>query len=169
MTNHELFLALNHTRTEYLEQSEQAIVKKRRGPVRLVLVAAAAALLTGSVLAASGNNDNTEDGYGVFVINESDYMWYNDNESRIKQTAANLKSYLDEKLAEEFDAPIFVVSHLGVHYNHRTKSEGFAKYGKYIFDVVNEAGAEGLNIIFLFGHNHSEGRDDDLGASPSSR
>ena len=51
MTNHELFLALNHTRTEYLEQSEQAIVKKRRGPVRLVLVAAAAALLTGSVLA----------------------------------------------------------------------------------------------------------------------
>ena len=51
MTNHELFLALNHTRTEYLEQSEQAIVKKRRGPVRLVLIAAVAALLTGSVLA----------------------------------------------------------------------------------------------------------------------
>ena len=115
------------------------------------------------VLSKSGANDAAD--YGVFVINESDYMWYNDNESRIKQTASNLKTYLDGKLADEYEKPIFVISHLGLNFNYRTREEGFAKNAKYIFDVLNDAGAEGLNIIFLFGHTHSEGRDDDLGGS----
>ena len=38
-------------------------------------------------LSASGKNDPAHGKYGVFVINEDDYMWYNDNEDTIKRTA----------------------------------------------------------------------------------
>ena len=114
-------------------------------------------------LAASGAHD--ADGYGVFVINEDDYMWNNSSESRIQQTANNLKSYLDAKVTAKYAKPIFVVSHLPLHYSMRTRNDGDGKYANYIFDVLNEAGANGLNIIFLYGHDHSNGWDDYLGGA----
>lgn len=120
--------------------------------------------LVGSTLSASGAHD--ADAYGVFVINEKDYMWYNDDEPTIKNTADNLKSYLDGKRNAEYTKPIFVLSHLPLHYSMRThEGGGDGKYANYIFDVLNEAGAAGLNIIFLFGHNHSHGWDDYLGGA----
>ena len=119
--------------------------------------------LVGTTLSASGNNDADE--YGVYVIHESDYMWYNDDETTIKNTAAALDDYLDDKIAEEYEKPIFVISHLPLHYSMRTKNDGDGMYANYIFDVLNEAGAAGLNIIFLFGHNHSNGWDDYLGGA----
>lgn len=119
-------------------------------------------------LAASGANDPTGDSagkYGVFVINEDDYMWRNSDEATIRNTAANLKKYLDTKAADGFDKPIFVVSHLPLHYSMRTKNDGDGMYANYIFDVLNDAGAKGLNIIFLYGHDHSNGWDDYLGGA----
>lgn len=119
-------------------------------------------------LAQSGANDPTGDSagkYGVFVINEDDYMWNNSNETTIRNTAANLNTYLDTKAADGFDKPIFVVSHLPLHYSMRTKNDGDGMYANYIFDVLNKAGAAGLNIIFLYGHDHSNGWDDYLGGS----
>lgn len=38
-------------------------------------------------------------------------------------------------------------------------------YADLIFNILNEAGQEGLNIFFLFGHNHSNDWDDYLGGS----
>ncbi len=114
-------------------------------------------------LSPSGNNDAAD--YGVFVINEDDYMWHNDNETTVKNTAASLKSYLDAKAAESYSKPIFILSHLPLHYSMRTKLDGDAKYANYIFNVINQAGASGLNIIFLYGHDHSNGWDDYLGGS----
>lgn len=114
-------------------------------------------------LAASGDHDAAE--YGVFVINEDDYMWHNSDKSRIQQTANNLKSYLDAKVTAKYAKPIFVVSHLPLHYSMRTRNDGDGMYANYIFDVLNEAGAAGLNIIFLYGHDHSHGWDDYLGGS----
>ena len=114
-------------------------------------------------LATSGVHDAAE--YGVFVINEDDYMWNNNNEATIRNTAANLKTYLDTKAAEGFAKPIFVVSHLPLHYSMRTRNDGDGMYANYIFDVLNDAGAKGLNIIFLYGHDHSNGWDDYLGGS----
>lgn len=120
--------------------------------------------LVGSTLSASGNNDT--DNYGVFVINEKDYMWYNDDETTIKNTAANLEAYLNAKRNAGYTKPIFVVSHLPLHYCMRTQvGGGDGKHANYIFDVLNEAGAAGLNIIFLFGHNHSHGWDDPYGGA----
>lgn len=119
-------------------------------------------------LAQSGANDPTGDSagkYGVFVINEDDYMWHNSDKSRIQQTANNLQSYLDAKVTAKYAKPIFVVSHLPLHYSMRTKNDGDGMYANYIFDVLNDAGAKGLNIIFLYGHDHSNGWDDYLGGA----
>ena len=120
-------------------------------------------LTTDGTLSTSGAHDATS--YGVYVINEKDYMWYNNDEDTIKATATALDSYLDAKVAAEYEKPIFVVSHLPLHYSMRTYNDGDGMYANYIFDVLNEAGANGLNIIFLFGHNHSNGWDDYLGGS----
>lgn len=114
-------------------------------------------------ISSSGAND-AED-YGVFVINESDYMWFNNDRGTVQRTANNLKGYLDDKLVDGYSKPIFVVSHLPLHYSMRTRNDGDAQYANLLFDVLNEAGAEGLNIIFLFGHDHSNGWDDYLGGS----
>lgn len=121
-------------------------------------------LVTDGVLSSSGAHD--ADAYGVYVINEQDYMWYNDDEARIRSTASALDSYLDAKYSASYSKPIFVVSHLPLHYSMRTmKGGGDGKYANYIFDVLNEAGAKGLNIIFMYGHNHSHGWDDYIGGA----
>ncbi len=125
----------------------------------------------------SGNNDDADGKYGVFVIHEDDYMWnqgksttdgnwsVSDDEQTIKNTAANLKKYFDEKIEAKFDKPIFVLSHLPLHYTARTNSGGDCQYAKYIFDELNAASEKGLNIYFLFGHNHSGYYDDYIGGS----
>lgn len=119
--------------------------------------------LVGNVIDVSGAHD--AENYGVYVINEQDYMWRNSNEATIKNTAASLKGYLDAKRNAEYAKPIFVVSHLPLHYCMRTNNDGDGMYANYIFDVLNEAGNAGLNIIFMFGHNHSHGWDDYLGGA----
>lgn len=113
----------------------------------------------------TGPGAHDANGYGVYVIDEDDYMWYNNDEARIQQTATNLGVYLAAKVAEKYTKPIFVVSHLPLHYSMRTVSDGDGQYANYIFDVLNAAGENGLNIIFLYGHNHSHGWDDYLGGS----
>ena len=113
----------------------------------------------------TGSGAHDEANYGVYVIDEDDYMWRNSGEARIKQTAENLSVYLAAKIVEKYAKPIFVVSHLPLHYNMRTKNDGDGKYANYIFDVLNAAGENGLNIIFLYGHDHSNGWDDYLGGS----
>lgn len=37
------------------------------------------------------------------------------------------------------------------------------RHAKYIFDVLNDAGANGLNIFFLHGHDHAYGPDNYMG------
>ena len=116
-------------------------------------------------LAKSGDNDPSSGKYGVFVINEDDYMWYNNDEATIKRTAENLRNYLNHKLAVGFKAPIFVISHLPLHYSMRTRNDGDKQHANYIFNVLNDAGGNGLNIVFLYGHDHSNGWDDYLGGA----
>lgn len=113
----------------------------------------------------SGNNDPQHNKYGVYVINNDDYMWHNSDESRIKKTTQKLINYLNKKLEQGYDKPIFILSHLPLHYSMRTRLEGDAKYANYLFDVLNQAGAKGLNIVYLFGHDHANGWDDYLGGS----
>lgn len=69
-------------------------------------------------LSPSGANDS--DAYGVFVINEDDYMWGNNDKATVERTAENLTSYLNEKIAAQYTKPIFVISHLALNYSMRT-------------------------------------------------
>lgn len=116
-------------------------------------------------ISKSGPNDPSSGKYGVYIINEDDYTWKNDDEQTIKNTAQNLVEYLNAKLTANYDKPIFILSHLSLHYSMRTKNDGDGQYANYIFDVLNEAGSKGLNIVFMYGHNHSNGWDDYLGGS----
>lgn len=116
-------------------------------------------------MSPSGNNDPANGKYGVFVINEDDYMWFNSSKPRIEETAATLEKYLGDKIEKKFQAPIFIVSHLPLHASMRTVYYGDGRFAKYILDVLSSAGEQGLNIVFLFGHNHGDGWDDYLGGS----
>jgi len=120
-----------------------------------------------------GANDTEH--YGVFVIHEDNYQWKQGvgdktgNESTdAAESAADaadaLESYLRTKADEKYEKPIFVCSHIPLHYSYRTfvLSSQDNIYAKLIFDVLNEYGKT-LNIIFLFGHNHSDTHDDYLG------
>ncbi len=113
-------------------------------------------------LSKSGANDSKH--YGVFVIHESDYMWYNKYEGVIKSTAEKLDAYLKEKSENGYDKPIFIASHLSLAYSKRTYNDGDGKYAKYIFDVLNKYG-DVLNIIFMYGHNHNNKYDNYMGGS----
>jgi len=118
-------------------------------------------------LSKSGNNDPASNKYGVYVIHEDEYLQYNWDYSKaiVEKTAANLKKYLDEKVKIGWNKPIFVLSHVGLHWGNRTIKEGSAIHGELLVDVLNEAGEKGLNIIFLYGHDHSGGYADYLGGS----
>lgn len=113
----------------------------------------------------SGNNDPESGAYGVFVINNDDYMVNNDDEEAVRHAAQNLTAYLNEKIAAGYEKPIFILSHLPLHYTMRTQGEGDGQYANYLFDALNAAGEKGLNIFFLHGHDHSNGWDDYLGGS----
>lgn len=103
------------------------------------------------------------DGYSAYVLNEDDYPNGGGTESGIQTLANNLKTWLDTKINEAYDEPIFIVSHLPLAFSPRTVTQGDAKYAKYIFDVLNDASANGLNIIFMHGHDHAYGPDNYMG------
>lgn len=111
----------------------------------------------------SGNNDPLNGTYGVYVVNEDDYDAYGNGGLTV---AADLTAYFNEKLASGWgNKPIFVMSHLPLHYNYRTMKDGGAKSAMHVIDALNAASDAGLNIIFLIAHNHSGGYDDYLGGA----
>lgn len=103
--------------------------------------------------------------YSVYQINHDDYMWIIsagvDIETQISETAENLRGWLNEKAKAGDSKPIFIITHLPLHHSYRYDNP----YSEYLFDVLNEAGASGLNIVYLFGHNHSKEYDNYLGGS----
>lgn len=113
----------------------------------------------GTGLTEAGAHDEEE--YGVYVINLGNYDRYNTSRENVQKTADGLKEYLDQKVTEKYDKPVFVLSHVPLHITKRM--EGDNKHADLLFNAVNEAAGKGLNVIYLFGHNHS-GYDDYLGA-----
>lgn len=116
-------------------------------------------------LAKDGNNDPASGKYGVFVINENQRMEFNYTYTyeTTKQAADDLKAYLDEKVQSGWTKPIFVLNHIPLHWGNRTIEQGNGAHAELLVKVLNEAGAKGLNIIYLYGHNHGSGYDDFLG------
>ena len=110
---------------------------------------------------ATGGHDFN--GYAVYVLNEDDYPNGGGSQAGIQTLANDLKTWLNNKIGEGYSAPVFIVSHLPLAFTPRTVTQGDAKYAKYIFDVLNDAGANGLNIIFMHGHDHAFGPDNSMG------
>ena len=111
-------------------------------------------------LTQSGEYDATN--YGMFVINEDDFP----SASALKymplskEISIKLDNYLARVLSSEVHKPIFVVTHVPLHYSTR----GDNPYASYIVDVLNKYGDK-LDIIFMYGHNHSQDYDACLGGS----
>ena len=110
---------------------------------------------------ATGGHDF--DGYSVFVLNENDYPDGGGTQAGVEALAKQLETWLHNKLGEGYDAPIFITSHLPLAFSPRTNVVGDGKYAKLLFDVINTHAEEGLNIIFMHGHNHAYGNDNYLG------
>ena len=111
-------------------------------------------------LSKLGNNDT--DAFGLYIISEDDYEeWGSFNAEEV----ANLKDYLDAKAAADWDKPIFIMNHIPLHWGNRTMKDGSGSNGYSYFKVINDAAAKGLNIFYIFGHNHSSGYDDFMGGS----
>ena len=117
---------------------------------------------TVEALTSSGNHDPLNGTYGIFVINEEDYGQFGGGGDEI---AVELKAYLDEKVGNKDwgNKPVFVLCHVPLHYSYRTLLDQQGRTAYPIVDALNDAGSKGLNIIFLFGHNHSDEYDAYLG------
>jgi len=88
--------------------------------------------------------------YYIYLINYSDYFNYD----YITIDLAYSLRILDK------NKPIIVLSHMPLHHSERNDNI----YGCYIFDILNEYSKK-YDIIYLFGHNHSLGYDNDIGGS----
>lgn len=119
---------------------------------------------TGAVSGIDATGGYDCDGYAVYLINETDFCERQEGKStQIQNVANNLKTWLNNKIGEGYEAPIFVATHTPLGYTTRTYTNGDSLYGKYVFDVLNDAAANGLNIIFMHGHDHAYGADNYLG------
>ncbi len=98
---------------------------------------------TDGTLSATGAHDT--DYYGVYAINYKDFG----------NAADGLNAYLNGKSG--YTKPIFVLSHQPLHKTSRNDNDKAVN----LFNVLNSY--KDLNIIFLFGHNHSGGYDAYLG------
>ena len=81
-----------------------------------------------NTILVQGNHDNAHDdidatgghdfdGYGTFVLNEDDYPDGNSSSSGVQSLANNLTDYLNGRLETAPNEPVFVVSHLPLHYS----------------------------------------------------
>ena len=78
--------------------------------------------------------------------------------------AKELTAYFNEKINGNWgNKPIFILCHVPLNFSMRTVTGENARTAMPIVEACNAAGEAGLNIIFMFGHNHSGGYDNYIG------
>lgn len=105
------------------------------------------------------------DDFIVYMLNEDDFPTKQGEDSVkeiISDTADSLESYLNTCISRGENRPVIIASHTGLHYDI-DRTDGNNQFAYIISDVVNEA-AKDLDIIFMFGHNHTNG-DEQVGGS----
>lgn len=116
------------------------------------------------------------DDYLVYVLNtQNDFPWKQGKTagalSKVKASSEALGACLTELADRGETRPVIIAGHVPLHFTARTSSRhttGDNMYSSLVFDVVNEAGKD-LDIIYLFGHNHSKGWDCYMGGSSVMR
>lgn len=129
-----------------------------------------------SVVCCQGNHDNPKKefvqtgfydmgSYCLYAINEDDFPWKQSEHKPdgVKAIAEDLEQSLDGMLKKDDRRPVIVVTHVPLHHTVRN-GYGDNMYASYLFDVLNEKGKQ-LDIIFMFGHNHSGTYDDYIGGA----
>lgn len=112
------------------------------------------------------------DNYLVYVLNtENDFPWKQGRTAgardKVNGAAARMKICFDELIKAGETRPVFIAGHVPLHYTARDSSRhntGDNIYSSLIFDAVNEA-SEDLDIIYIYGHDHSKGWDCYLGGA----
>ena len=141
------------------------------------------ASIAADILFVQGNHDRlTEqitptglheyENYLIYVLNtEEDFPWKQGKTAgclaKVRASSAAMKKCFDELIKRGETRPVFIAGHVPLHFTARTSSlhtTGDNLYSSLIFDVVNEA-AKSLDIVYLFGHNHSKGWDCYIGGS----
>jgi len=110
-----------------------------------------------------GNLDPAYGDYGLYIV--EDPSMAQEWGSYDAASVAALQLYLDHKVEIGFSKPIFIMNHFPLHWSYRTQKDGVGTNAYRFFNVINDAAGKGLNIIYLFGHNHSNGYDDSMGGS----
>lgn len=95
----------------------------------------------------------------VYAINEDDFP-SGQSAQDVQDALRDLGTYLSGMVEAGDLRPVLVATHVPLHHNGR-HDNGCAKY---LVDMLNHYGRD-LDIIFLFGHNHSGTYDDDIGGS----
>ena len=110
-----------------------------------------------------GNMDPAYGDYGLYIVEDPTVAqeWGSYDAASV----AALQLYLEKKIEIGFSKPIFIMNHFPLHWSYRTQKDGVGTNAYRFFNVINAAAAQGLNIIYLFGHNHSNGYDDSMGGS----
>ena len=135
------------------------------------------------ILFVQGNHDRMTDqitpgglldcgDYLIYVLNtEEDFPWKQGKVqgclAKVRRSSSTMKECFDELIGKGETRPVFIAGHVPLHFTARTSSRhttGDNLYSSLIFNVVNEA-AKDLDIIYLFGHDHSKGWDCYLGGS----
>lgn len=124
--------------------------------------------------AISSDGLHEYDNYLVYVLNtQYKFPWKQGRDPARKDVVISaseeMKECFDELIARGETRPLFITGHVPLHFTARTSSmhnTGDNMYASYIFDVVNEAGRS-LDIVYVFGHNHSKGWDCYQGGSSS--
>lgn len=103
----------------------------------------------------------------VYSINEDDFKYTQSTragyDAVVQERAEDICANLSNMVATGDTRPVFIITHVPFHHTSRS-SYGDNLYSKYIVDVLNEMG-QYLDIISLFGHNHSGTYDDYIGGS----
>ncbi len=129
-----------------------------------------------AVIAIQGNHDNVASGftktgfydmgtYCLYCINEDAFPWnqFIRPSKGVEKLADDILEKLNNMISKNDLRPVILISHVPLHHTSRMNG-GDNKYASYIFNVINKA-AKKLDIIFLFGHNHSSSYDDYIGGS----
>ena len=138
---------------------------------------------TGDMMFVQGNHDRMTDritasglheegDYLIYVLNtEEDFPWKQGKTAgslaKVRKSSAEMKECFDGLIEKGETRPVFIAGHVPLHFTARTSSRhgsGDNLYSSLIFDVVNEA-ADSLDIVYLYGHNHSKGWDCYMGGS----
>lgn len=120
---------------------------------------------TGTELATKGLHTFTN--FHVFSFNEDDFKTgqagRTNYDVEVQSLANEFRGAMTPLIQNGDRRPVFVITHLPLHHSSRS-SYGDNIYSKYMVDALNEMGQQ-LDIVFMFGHNHSSNYDDYIGGS----